>query len=378
MQKTDLPPNSFSQGPDPTPIVWLLIDDRPGHRTQVVGLARSLGWPTIEKQLAFNCLNRLPNALLGAGLLSLDPARSDPLTAPYPDLVIGMGRRVVPIARWIKRQSGGRSRVVLFGRKAANVARAADLSIACAHFQLVPHDRMVELVVPPTQVDGLTLAEARSIHGDPLAGLARPRVLLLTGGPTVHHRFEDAFAGRMAGEVAAATRAQGGSLAIVTSRRTPAGAIAAMRSAAPDAHVHQWRVDQRSNPYLAYLDAADLIVVTGESESMLAEAAATDQPLTIYPLPSKPESAKQTLARRVRRGAMGSGPWAALCRAVLADGWLTPPRDIDLMHALIVARGQAGFFASGLNTFAPRASPESRKLAERIIALLGRIPESAP
>jgi mitochondrial fission protein ELM1 len=390
MPQNDPPPDSLSQSPDMAPIVWLLIDDRPGHRTQVVGLARSLGGSALggsalgesalgesamEKRLVFNRLNRLPNPLLGAGLLSLDLVKSDPLTAPYPDLVIGMGRRVVPIARWIKRENSGRSRVVLLGRKAVNDPRAVDLSIACAHFQPLAHDRMVELVVPPTQVDGQALAAARATHGDPVADLARPRVLLLTGGPTVHHRFDAPFAGRMAAEVATATNAQGGSLAIVTSRRTPQASVAAMRLAAPQAHVHEWRADQPSNPYLAYLAAADLIVVTGESESMLAEATATTRPLTIYPLPPKPESARQKLARLVRRGAGGGGPWGALCRAALEGGWITPPRDLDLMHALIVARGQAGLFASGgLNTSAPRASLEGRKLAERIIALLDSAP----
>lgn len=378
MPQYDLPLNSLGQGPDQVPIVWLLIDDRPGHRTQAVGLARSLGWPAVEKRVVFNWLNRLPNPLLNARLVSLDLAKSDPLAAPYPDLVIGMGRRVVPIARWIKRESGGRSRVVLLGRKAANDSRAVDLSIACSHFQLLPHDRLVELVIPPTQVDAAALAEARATHGDPIAGLHRPRVLLLTGGPTVHHRFDAPFAGRMAGEVAAATSAQGGSLAIVTSRRTTPAAVGAMRAAAPRAHIHEWRADQRANPYLAYLAAADLIVVTGESESMLAEAAATARPLTIYPLSPKPESVKQRIARWVRRSADGAGPWRNLCRALLAGGWMTSPRDLALMHALLVARGQAGLFADGLNTSEPRASLQGRQLAKRIYAMLGRAPESAP
>ncbi len=377
MLPIDPPTKALDHNSDQAPIVWLLIDDRPGHRTQVVGLARWLGWPAVEKRLVFNWLNRLPNPLLGAALLSLTLAKSDPLTAPYPDLVIGMGRRVVPIACWIKRQSGGRSRVVLFGRKAVNDSRAVDLSVACAHFQLLPHDRMVELAVPPTQVDGIALADAHAAHGDPLAGLARPRVLLLAGGPTVQHLFDAALAGQMAGEVAAAAHAQNGSLAIVTSRRTPAAAVAAMRLAAPEAHLHKWQADRRNNPYLAYLAAADLIVVTGESESMLAEAAATARPLTIYPLPPKPESAKQRLAGRLRRGVGGGGPWAAVCRALLAGGWITPPRDLSLMHSLMVARGQAGLFADGLNTVAPRAPLEHRQLTDRLLALLGRLPETA-
>lgn len=378
MPLIDPPLEDLGHGPERTPLVWLLIDDRPGHRTQAVGLARWLGWPATEKQLVFNALNRIPNPLLGATLVSLDRARSDLLNPPYPDLVIGMGRRVVPVARWIKRRSGGKTHIVLLGRKAANNPRDVDVSVACAHFQLLPHPGLVELALPPTQVDEATLAEARAAHGDPLAGLARPRVLLLAGGPTVHHRFEAAFAGKMAGEAAAAACARGGSLAIVTSRRTPADAVAAMRRAAPEAHVHEWRADRRDNPYLAYLAAADRIVVTGESESMLAEAAATGRPLTIYPLIARPESMKRRFSTRVRRGAESHGLWSAVCRALLVGGWITPPRDLDLMHRLMVKSGQAGLMADGLNETPPRPMLESRRLAERIAALFGRVPGTRP
>lgn len=378
MPRLDPPPEACGSGPEPAPLVWLLVDDRPGHRTQVVGLARWLGWPAVEKRLAFNALNRLPNPLLGASLISLKAGLSEPLSEPWPDLVIGMGRRVVPVARWIRRESGGQARVVLLGRKAANDPRDIDVAVACAHFQLLPHAGLVELTLPPTQVDAATLAQARATHGDPLADLAPPRVLLLAGGPTAQHRFDAAFAAKMAGEVAAAARSLSGSLAIVTSRRTPAGALAAMRQTAPGAHLHEWRAGRRDNPYLAYLAAADLIVVTGESESMLAEAAATNRPLTIYPLPARPESAKQRLARLVRRGAGGNGAWAGLCRALLVGGWITPPRDLDLMHRLMVAQGQAGLFADGLNRTAPRAPLERRHLTERIGALLGRRCRAAP
>ena len=56
---------------------------------------------------------------------------------------------------------------------------------------------------------------------------------------------------------------------------TPADAIDAIRRVAPEAHLHLWQADRADNPYLSYLAAADLLVVTGESESMLAEASAT-------------------------------------------------------------------------------------------------------
>lgn len=352
------------------PRAWLLIDDRPGHRTQVVGLARRLGLAVTEKRLSFNPANRLPNALLGATLATLDRARCDPLEPPFPDLVIGMGRRVAPVARWIRRASGGAARVVLLGRKAANDSRGIDLGVSCAHFGLLPHPRLVELVVPPTQVDAAVLAEARAARPDPLAGLARPRVVLLVGGPTAQHRLGPDLAARMAREVAEAAAALGGALAIVTSRRTPDAAVAAIRRAAPHAHLHVWRRDRADNPYLSYLAAADLLVVTGESESMLAEAAATGRPLTIYPLAPRRAGPKPRLARRIRRAADGAGLAGRVCRVALGGGWIAPPRDVGAMHRRMVARGLAAMFDGTISTAAPAACDDADRLAGRIAAML--------
>jgi mitochondrial fission protein ELM1 len=344
--------------------VWLLIDDRPGHATQVRGVARRLGLPAVEKALQFNALNRLPNPLLGASTLSL--RKGERIDPPYPDLVIGMGRRIVPVARAIKRASGGRTRIVLLGRKAANDSDAADLSVACVHFRLLPHPDLVELVVPPTQVDANTLAAARKVRPDPLSGLKHPRVVLLAGGPTVQHAFEADFAGRMTRDIAAAALAIEGSLAIVTSRRTPKDAIAAMRNAAPQAHLHEWRADRADNPFLSYLAHSDLLVVTGESESLLSEAAATGLPVTIYPLPARPKRLKDRFAEALRAHAENNG----LARMLLDGGWVAPPRDLDMMHRMMVTHGRARLFDGSLNQTKPAPAHELDDLARRIRALI--------
>ena len=350
--------------------VWLLIDDRPGHRTQVIGLARLLGLEATEKRLAFRPINWLPNRILGATLVTLDRDASDRLDAPFPDLAIGMGRRVLPFARWLRRARGGATRIVLLGRKAANDMRDIDLGVACAHFGLMQSPRLVEVVVPPTQVDAALLAEAVAARPDPLAGLKKPRIVFLVGGPTVLHRFDAAIAEAMARSAAKAASALGGSLAIVTSRRTPADAIDAIRRAAPDAHMHIWQKDRADNPYLSYLAGADLLVVTGESESMLAEASATGRPLTIYPLPPRPERLKERIGGLLRAWSSRPGVLGTIGRSLLGGGWLTPPRDVDRMHALMVGHGLATLFDGAINTRVPDRRDDIGRVKERVAALL--------
>lgn len=347
-----------------------MLDDRPGHRTQVRGLARLLALPTEEKSLAFSWSNRIPNPILGASLLSLTVESRTLLTAPWPDLVIGMGRRVAPIARWIRKRSGGRARVVLLGRKGPNNMRDIDLAVLCAHFRLPEHPRRQIIVTPPTQVHPELLAAELDRLGDPMPELAKPRALFLIGGPTAQHRLTPGFARRMVTDVAAAAESTGLSLAIVTSRRTPAEAVREIANAAPNAHLHVWQQNRKDNPYLAYLAAADCIVVTGESESMLAEAVATAKPLTVYPLENRSLTAKQRLCNAVVNAASSAGPLGVLGGRLLDGGWVTPIRDLDLMHRLLEKQGQARLFEGEINRQQPRESGEMADVLSRLGALL--------
>ncbi|HEY0293311.1 MAG TPA: ELM1/GtrOC1 family putative glycosyltransferase [Hansschlegelia sp.] len=358
---------AMSDGPRASdPLIWLLTDDRPGNRTQAVGAARTVGWPTVEKRLAFNDRQTVATPRLGATLETLDTASRASIVPPYPDLVIAAGRRAVPVAAWLRREAG--ARVVLIGRRTPD--GVADLTVRTAYLRQVPHPRLLELALPLTQIDAERLAEARIAEPDPLEGLARPRVAFLVGGPTGQHDMSDAFAAGMAREVAAAAADAGGGLAILTSRRTPASAVSAIRGAAPGARLIAWSPDATYNPYVATLANADLLVVTGESESMLAEAVAAGLPLTIYPLVARPLSAKARVRAGIASLALGHGPLAALCGRVMSEGWVAPRRDLVVMHRLIEERGWGRVFDGRLNRESPLPHDERRALGDRIRAVM--------
>lgn len=343
-----------------TPKVWLLLDDRPGHATQVIGLADALGWPYETKALHFTALNRISNRLLGASRLSLDRARSAPLAPPWPELVIAMGRRAAPIARWVKKQSGGHTRLVQLGRKAANVAADFDLAVTCRHFRLPPHPRRVDLLLPPTQVTPARLQAAAARWPDLFGQAPRPRVCLLVGGTTAHHRLTAETAEHMAAQMQRFAEDLGGSLTCVTSRRSGAAVEAALKRGAPGAQLHFWRRDQADNPYLGYLALADVLVVTGESESMLAEAADAGRPLVIYPIPAKPASWRGRLGEAVLAAARdGRGPFAGLCEGLIQHGLVVPPRDLTLMHQGMIEAGLARRFGEPA-ILVPATAPRER------------------
>ena len=371
-------------GAGKVPRVWLLTDDRPGNTTQSVGLAQALGWPYETKQLCFNALADLRNRWLrtyGATLIGLDRKRSANLGPPWPDLVITAGLRTAPIARWIKKQSG-QAVIIQIGRKGGHIADFFDAVITCSYAQLPPHPKRIEITVPITRVTARSLAEASIEWAELFRDASRPRIALLVGGATARHRFDADVARRLGEDLARFAAEAGGSVFAITSRRTGGEAAQALRSGlGPGAHFHGWNPSGGVNPYLAYLGSADVIVVTGESESMLAEAAMSGKPVYVYELPEWPLSRKALLknciARRAQR--LAEEPEGAerlqavvdrLCVMLIGKGIVRPPRDLHGLHETLIRAGIARRFGEPLNLQAPPALNEMDMVVRRVKTLL--------
>lgn len=369
---------------DAVPLVWVLADDKPGHRIQSEGLARALDWPFEVKTLQFNALNRLSHHLLGASLAAVDPSRSDPLAAPWPDLVISTGRRTAPVARWVAARSLGKTRVVQLGRKGGEIADDFDLVVSCLHFRQPYHPRRLETLAPLNPLIDARLSAAAERWQGLFDATPAPHVALVVGGSSAMHRLDAATARRMAEEVRAFAEAAGGRVFTVTSPRTSPAAVAALREGLGDsAALYVWRPgDRANNPYLGYLALADILVVTGESESMLGEAAATGKPLYIYPLPERPAGVRTRLAewivgqaRRARLNKRGTirpqRGWQRLCARLVERGWVRPRRRLGLMHQALVRQVGARYFGEPLAAGGRSALRETQAVAQRVRALMG-------
>jgi hypothetical protein len=380
-------------GPPPSghlPRVWVLADDKAGHTTQSLGLADALGWPCEVKQLRFNVLNRLSNGLLGETTRTLDRQRSAPLTPPWPDLVISTGRRCAPVARWIAAESLGRTRLVHLGRKGGERADAFDLVVSCAHFRQPLHPRRLQLVLPLNAVTPERLVEAASRWRTLFEGAPRPHVVLVVGGTSAMHVLDAEAARRMADEVRRFALGLGGSAFAITSPRTGPEATRALTEGLGAAErVHVWRRGETDNPYLGYLARADVLVVTGESESMLAEAAAAGKPLFIYPLPERPPGLRRRLAEwvvsrsevrpRKEKGTVRPQQGTEyLCARLIERGLVRPPRDLARLHRALIERGVARAFGDPLDDWRGARLAAAEEVAERVRALFGHGAMPAP
>lgn len=368
------------------PTVWVLTDDHPGNTTQAIGLAEALGWPYEVKELRFTPLVRLHDGLFGAcgaTRIGLNRTRSAPLAPPWPDLVISTGWRPAHVARWIGKQSQGRTRLVQLGRKGGHVAELFDAVVSCAHFRLPPHPRRIETVAPLTRVTPERLAQAAERWKSLFDNAPHPWIALLVGGSTPQHRLDAETAQRLGEEVHAFAQAAGGSVFATTSRRTGPKAAEALRiGLGESSYMHQWQPGQRDNPYLAYLALADVIVVTGESESMLAEAAVSGKPVYIYPLPERPPGLRARIKEWIVARAYARPPNSCgtvrpqrgmeyLCARLIERGIILPLRDFNALHQALIRLGIARLFGEPLETGERPVLREVDKVARRVRVLLG-------
>ena len=368
------------------PLVWVLTDTHPGNTTQSLGLAKALRWPYEVKALYFNSLIHLHDVLLGAfgaTRLGLQPARSASLTAPWPDLVITTGWRTAHIARWIKKQSHGRTRLVQMGRKGTQVANFYDLAISCRYFRLPPHPRRVETLAPLTQLTSSQLVQPVQRWRNMFATAPQPHIALLVGGTSYAYRLDDQTARRLGEDVRTFAATVGGTVFATTSRRTGAPATAALKqSLGESVYFHEWQPQQADNPYLTLLTAADILIVTGESESMLAEAAATGKPVYIYPLPQQRLNAwvrlKEWIVARSKQQRVGKRgtiqPQTGLqylCARLIEWGIILPQPDLHLLHQTLVGHGAAQFFPSSLPPTGSTGLREIDTIVHRVRMLMG-------
>lgn len=294
---------------DNTPHVWVLQGHRKGDNAQALELARLLGWPFEKKQLVYTPAHALPNLLLGASLVSRDRQKSDPLTAPWPSAVIAVGKRTVPIALWIKKRSGGATRLIHIGRPRATLA-SFDLVITTPQYGL-PHAKNVyELplpLVPPIDLEGADAAA----WAQKFAVMPRPWTGVMVGGNRYPSVLAKADIKRLMQELGELE----GSALISTSPRTGA-AVAQMRAhVGPRTYLHDWS-GSGPNPHQAILALADRFIVTSDSVSMIAEAVATGKPVEVF------KTGRSPLAF-TWPAKSGFAAWLA------RTGLLAPPRSPD-------------------------------------------------
>ena len=300
---------------------------------QVLGLAEAVArlrpaFVTAKRVSYRPPVGRLPQAL-NLFPLSVLAKEADPFTPPWPDLWIAAGRATLPLSARVRGWSKGRTFTVQLQDPRWPLS-LFDLVIPPEHDEL-EGGNVFPIVGSPNRVTPERLAEAEAEFRGRIAPLPSPRVAVLVGGRSKHHDLPVERARDLASEIATAVEGAGGSVLVSFSRRTPEDARAFMANRLK--RLPGWVWDGEGfNPYFAFLQAADVVLVTEDSTNMAVEAAAAGKPVLVMHLEGDSpkhrrlhDSLRKRLAARPFRGAL--------------ERWTPEPlRETDRAAAEVVRR----------------------------------------
>lgn len=311
------------------PRIWLLLGERVGDNNQLLALAEELGLPFETRSLHHNFLRNVARKQLSKTRLTFTAKSLRRLRPPWPDLAIGIGRRSVPIARWIKAQSGGAAKLVQLGNPRSDPA-LFDLVITTPQYPVPARPNV--LVLPMTMSRFRSPQLPSEAEAAWLSALPRPHVLLAIGGSTAYLDLAPDALEQAARQLAARATKAGGTLIAVGSPRTQPMLLEAVRSAIGSNGPHVL-ADGVMPRFAVLLADADEHHVTADSISMLSEAVLTGRPVGMIPVELNAKSRKW----------LGDGP--------PTEPFTGPKRDLRRVWARLEQDGLVGTIV------APRSRP---------------------
>lgn len=271
------------------PIIWALNDDRPGNNNQALGIAENLslklGTDFITKKLQYNNFIKLDTRLKFKSLLGLNFESKQQITAPWPDLVFSVGRRMEGVALYIKKQNPA-TKIIHILKPSINPANF-DMVVAPWHdYYKLPQDQVPKNVVltngAPNRINLKVLENAKTEFAEAFLTYKAPRIGVLVGGSTKRAEFTMQHAEELMSLLGQLKTLHGASLCITTSRRTPDQVIQYLEDNIGQGDYFYNAKKPGKNPYFGLLTYSDIIVVTGDSVSMCSESCSTGKLVYIY------------------------------------------------------------------------------------------------
>lgn len=272
------------------PRIWVLLGSRVGDNNQLLALAEALGLPFETRTMSYRRRWIRYLRLFPDRPFLLDHRSRRTIGPPWPDLVIGIGRRSVAVARWIRRKNRGKTRIVRLGNPRAD-PKLFDLVLTTPQYPVPPADNVV--VLPLSM--GRHRARPQALPGEAhwLESAPRPHLLLALGGVTRFWTLAGDVVADCAVRLTERAGAAGGSLIVVGSPRTAPETLDAVKAALSG------RPNVLTDPPVRFpvlLADADESFVTADSVSMISEAVMTGKPVGLVPV-QLDEEGRQELGR---------------------------------------------------------------------------------
>ncbi len=259
---------------------WIITEGLKGTENQCLALAQAAGLNTTVKIVKLKqpwktvtpWIRHFSKIALATG--------SSEFNAPWPDIIIASGRKAIAPSLWIKKQSKGRTKLVIVQSPVIKDTHF-DLVIAPRHDQYT-HKNLLPITGALSLITPQKLENAKKQWQAVFETLPSPRVAVLIGGTSRTHRITKEVITTLADRLALLAQ-KNHRLMITASRRTPPEMQQFLRSRLTHANIYFWD-GLGDNPYQGILAWADTILVTEDSVSMISEAISTGKPVYIIPL----------------------------------------------------------------------------------------------
>ncbi|HFD12498.1 MAG TPA: nucleoside-diphosphate sugar epimerase [Crenotrichaceae bacterium] len=266
------------------PLIWLVLGDKRGDNAQVEIVEQALPWPCIRKHVQVKDKFTVKKPQVKPTIDHINLELSDSLQAPWPDIILTVGRRPSMVALWVKQQSAGLTRVILFGKPSSGVDDY-DLIITSSEILMPPVSNVLTIDYPLMRVDTEAIETASKSWQSELSRYPKPLVAIMLGGPTKPYVYDQDTVQNIVIKTRQIIDQENGTPYLVTSRRTPDEFIHSLREQLPQGcELYQWNNQTEKNPYKALLGQADGFIVTEDSISMIIEIAKRGKPLALFPL----------------------------------------------------------------------------------------------
>lgn len=267
--------------------MWALFDDRTGSVGQAKGIILAMGDKVnvVEKNIVYTCWAALPNFIRGRSLLGVNRSKSSLLDEEnYPDLILSTSRRTMPIARYVRKKSNGKTKIIQLMYPGKTGLKETELVILSEHDRKKnSSDKFFYITGCPHRASKEVLLEAEKKWMPEFSYLPKPWTTVIIGGAIKGKPFSLENAQALAQEILDFKQKCGGSILITTSRRTGMPAQDEIMSHLKEipAYTFLWG-EKKENPYMGFLACADNIIVTGDTVSMCSEACGTGKPVFVF------------------------------------------------------------------------------------------------
>lgn len=265
-----------------------MLDDRRGSVGQAKGIAIALAGKIniVEKQLVYTPESWIPNWIKGRSLIGIDLKKSDSLAAPYPDIILSTSRRTVSTARYLRKKSGNKSKIVQLMYPSGGVGiKDMELVIVPSHERTSKQSFSQALIVTgaPNQIFADKLDNIKQQWNPVFENLPKPWTAVIIGGAIKGKPWPLDNVRELADRLKYLHETTGGSLLITTSRRTGKEAedILTDKLKGIPMYTYMWG-EVKDNPIMGFYACSDKIVVTADSVSMCSEACGTGKPVLLF------------------------------------------------------------------------------------------------